>query len=226
MSRITWYFDGTPNDGVLLYDQAGREVARFFLAAGVPPTPLPGTTPPPASTQAPPATATPAPQTTPVPGASATPTATATLPGPQTTGQPTATATATPTTGTPGTPTATATPGAVPTGTPTPRVFGDGTTLTAWVDVPDPEVGEEVELSVLVTQNGTPVAGANMAAFWSYPAGVEICDPAVTNTQGLATCLQVMPEAARGQVVTIDVQVRRAATPTVYTVTTAVQVRP
>ncbi len=132
MRRVTWLFDATGYDGVTLYDAAGRAVASYYLAAGAPPTPLPGVT---VTAGVPP---TPLPLPTAPPGATATapvkltptPTATPTLPGPPPTSvggidtetpTPDTSATPTPTSG-PGD--ITATPTATATVTPTPTAGG------------------------------------------------------------------------------------------------------
>ncbi len=118
MRRLTWFFDASPYEGVVLYDSASREVTRFFLTGGVPPTAAPVNTPPPGAPPAPTETPTPLPTPgtgdfTPTPTITATPT----LPGPQSTAVPTltpgGTPSATPTAGTPSptpSPSTTATP--------------------------------------------------------------------------------------------------------------------
>jgi len=93
MRRVTWLFDATGFDGVILYDAAGREVSRYFLQQGAPPT-APPAPPGPAATSTPPGQAT----VTPPADVTDTPTAAA------------GTATLTDTAGAAGTATATATP--------------------------------------------------------------------------------------------------------------------
>ncbi len=116
MRRLTWFFDATPYEGVILYDSASREVTHFFLTGGVPPTAAPVNTPPPGAPPAP----TDTPASSPTPGSAdltATPTVTAspTLPGPVGTALPTLTPGGTPS----ATPTA-QTPSATPSPTATP----------------------------------------------------------------------------------------------------------
>jgi hypothetical protein len=83
MRRVTWLFDATGFDGVILYDGAGREVSRYFLQQGAPPT-APPAPPGPAATETAPAgeaTETPLPadvtETPTAAAGTATPTATA-----------------------------------------------------------------------------------------------------------------------------------------------------
>ena len=100
MRRVTWLFDATGFDGVILYDNVGREVTRYFLQQGAVPTaPAPAASPQP--TEEPPADATDTPEPTDTPEAGDT-TATPTPESDNDT--PTVTVT-------PGTPTVTATPG-------------------------------------------------------------------------------------------------------------------
>lgn len=204
MKRLTWFFDGTPFEGVILFDSISREVTRFFLSGGAPPTPLPGnTTPPPGP---PPATT---PTFTPLPtqaAGRATPTVTATLPAPQGTGTPSltpGTATATVTPG--GSVTATATPSVLPTGTPTPRVASDGTALIAWIDEPSPRQGTAVTLLMQITRNGQPLGGAEFSAVWHFPSGDQICT-AQSGNDGYGFCNdRLLPNGTAGQTIWIDV---------------------
>jgi hypothetical protein len=88
MGRTTVMWDGMAYDTALLYDNYGREVARFFPAAevGATPTPPPATTTPGAAT----ATAVPVKGTPSPGGATVTPGSTVTkAPSPQSTGVPT-----------------------------------------------------------------------------------------------------------------------------------------
>jgi hypothetical protein len=222
MSRITWFFDGTPNDGVLLYDAFGQEVARYFLSGGAGPTPLPGGTPPPQPTAAIPPTNTPQPGTTPPAGGTPKPTSTVPLPTPELTGQPTvATATRTPRPG----PSATPTPSAFPTGTPTPQVYGDGTRISAWVNNQAPRAGETVRLTVLMTFNNQPVVNGGVDTRWDYPTETTNCSGA-TDGNGVLICDQVILPDAAGMRVWIDVTATRPDPQTsVYTTTTTLLVQ-
>jgi hypothetical protein len=102
MRRVTWLFDATGFDGVILYDNVGREVTRYFLQQGAVPTaPAPAASPQPTATEEPPAEVTDTPEPTDTPEAGDT------------------TATPTPESDN-DTPTVTPTPGGSPTVTPTP----------------------------------------------------------------------------------------------------------
>ncbi len=113
MRRITWLFDATGFDGVILYDNLGREVTRYFLQQGAVPTaPAPAATAPPTATEEPGAGVTDTPEPTDTPE-SGDITATAT-PGSRS-----------------GTPTATVTPGGTVTVTATPGARTATATATA-----------------------------------------------------------------------------------------------
>jgi hypothetical protein len=212
MKRLTWFFDGSPFEGVILYDSISREVTRFFLSGGAPPTVPPVSTPAPTGQPAA-ETPTPLPSSTPQPPGAASPTPTATLPGPQATTNPNVTATGTPTPGE-----ATATASAIPTGTPTPNVAPDGTSLSAWIEDPEPHQGTTVTLIMLIMRNGTPLAGAQINAVWHYPGGDEVCT-AQSGTDGYAVCTdRPLPAGSAGQTIWIDVAARyENVTYTTYT---------
>jgi hypothetical protein len=219
MKRLTWFFDGTPFEGVILFDNISREVARFFLTGGQPPTPAPGSTPaPPGPPTAPAPTNTPA--ATPPPSGS-TATATATLPAPQSTMTPGLSATVTPTPGGAG---ATPTPSVLPTGTPTPRVAADGTALIAWIDEASPQQGTNVTLNMQISRNGQPISGAEFTAVWHFPGGDEVCTVQSGN-EGIAVCNdQPLPNGSAGQTIWIDVAAKYQNV--VYTTYTGVRPLP
>jgi hypothetical protein len=221
MKRLTWFFDGSPFEGVILFDSISREVNRFFLTGGQPPTPAPGSTPaPPGPPTAPAPSNTPAP-TQPPGGSTATPTVTATLPAPQSTTTPGLTATVTPT---PGGATASPTPSVLPTGTPTPRVAADGTALLAWIDEENPQQGTNVTLVLRITRNGQPISGADFNAVWHYPGGDEVCT-AQSDDDGYAVCSdQLLPNGTAGQTIWIDVSAKYQNV--VYTTYTGVRPLP
>lgn len=211
MRRLTWFFDGTPFEGVVLFDSISREVARFFLSGGTPPTPPPANTPVAGAT--PTATTTPVSQPTEPPGgATRTPSATATLPPPRATNPPNVTGTAT------------ATPSVLPTGTPTPHVAADGTSLIAWIDEAEPHQGMNVTLIMQITRNGSPIGGAQMAATWHYATGDDTCT-VPSGSDGFAFCDdQGLPPDSAGQTIWIDVTARYQNN--VYTTYTGVRPLP
>ncbi len=202
MGRITWFFDATPYDGVVLYDVEAREVTRYFLVDGVPPTPEPlptelptlgpASTPglPPGATATTPAQS--GPTNTPYPYISPTPNGTATP-----------------------------TPSYLPTGTPTPSAFDDTTTLTAWVDNPSPKEGAEVTLYIKVFNHGEPALYSSVASIWHFPGRDALCQT-TTNLEGIGICKQTMPPGSAGTTVWIDVAALGAGN-RVYTTYTGVR---